>query len=153
MLCDLTKVHTGGLVTPKVTGSTENATWGIEGGYRKIEMAKNLFFKGGISSLDTVIKRIENQYWKIEVTDFQLWMAGFHTFQGEWTTTELSSNKIKIDYTYTLHANSKLPYPFHLFFTKVIWKNYMKQVLRNIKEMAEGNEPIIDHPSMINTYH
>jgi hypothetical protein len=111
-------------------------------------MDKNLFFKGGESSLDTVIVRTENQYWKIEVTDFQLFMGGFYKFQGEWATKELGPNKIQVDYSYTLYAKYSLLYPFHLFFTKVIWKKYMKQVINNIKIMAEGNESIQDHPSM-----
>lgn len=148
MLCNLTKVHTGGLVTPKVIGTIEDETWGIPGGSRKILMVKNLFFKGGLSSLDTVITRTENEYWKIEVSDFQLFMGGFHKFQGEWTTKELESNKIQVDYTYTLFAKYSILYPFHLFFAKVIWKKYMWQVLNNIKVMAEGDEAIHEHPSM-----
>lgn len=145
MLCDLTKVHTGGLVTPPVTGSTDDETWGIPNGSRKIIMDKNLFFKGGISSLDTVLSRIENEYWKIEVTDFQLFMGGFYKFQGEWETKEITPNQIQVVYTYTLFAKYSILYPFHLFFTKVIWKNYIKQVLENIRIMAEGSEPIVDN--------
>lgn len=93
--------------------------------------------------MDKVIERVENQYWKIEVSDFQSWMLGFHKFVGTWTTTELESNKIQIEYTYDLHANQPIFYPFNWLFAKLFWKRYMKQVLENIRRMAYNNEPYL----------
>ena len=63
----------------------------------------------------SVEERIENKYWKIEVSNFQSWMLGFSKFVGEWKTTELEPNKILIEYTYTLHSDIALLYLNWLF--------------------------------------
>ncbi len=94
MLCDVAKVHTGFGVMPKVTHCTDDESWGKPGGSKKVFVAKSPTFKGGESSVDKVIVRIENQYWKIEVSDFKSWMLGFSKFVGEWRTTELKENTI-----------------------------------------------------------
>jgi len=99
MLCDISKVHTGFVVMPKVTHCTDDENWGKPGFTKKVHVAKSLTQKGGFGSMDKVIERIENQYWKIEVSDFQSWMLGFHKFAGTWKTTELEPNKILIEYT------------------------------------------------------
>ena len=141
MLCDISKVHTGYGVMPKVTHCTEDEHWGQVGYSKKVFVAKSISQKGGWASTDKVIERIENKYWKIEVSNFQSWMLGFTKFVGEWKTTELEPNKIQIEYTYTLHSNSPLFYPLNWIFTKTFWRIYMKRVLENIRKMAEGNEP------------
>ncbi|MBL0329819.1 MAG: hypothetical protein IPP64_10465 [Bacteroidetes bacterium] len=141
MLCDISKVHTGYGVMPKVTHCTEDEHWGKVGFSKKVFAAKSISQKGGWISTDKVIERIENQYWKIEVGNFQSWMLGFTKFVGEWQTTELAPNKIQIDYTYTLHSNTPLFYPLNWLFTKTFWRIYMRRVLENIRKMAEGNEP------------
>lgn len=141
MLCDVTKVHTGFGLMPKVTHSTDDENWGKPGYSKKVFVSKSATQAGGFASIDTVIERIENKYWKIEVSDFQAWMLGFYKFTGEWQTTELERNKILIEYTYTLHANTILLYPLNWLFAKIFWKAYMKRVLENIRVMAEGNEP------------
>lgn len=106
-------------------------------------MAKSLSQPGGFASVDKVIERIGNQYWKIEVSDFQAWMLGFSKFVGEWRTTELEPNKVFVEYTYTLHSDVALLYPLNWLFTKTFWRTYMKRVLENIRKMAEGNEPFL----------
>ena len=143
MLCDVAKVHTGFIVLPKVTHCTDDENWGKPGSRKKIYAAKSLTQKGGFVSVDRVLERIENKYWKIQVDDFQAWMLGFYKFVGEWQTTELEPNKILVEYTYTLHANGTLLYPLNWFFAKTFWRIYMKQVLENIRKMAEGNEPYL----------
>ncbi len=77
MLCDVAKVHTGYGIMPKVTHCTEDAQWGQAGFSKKVFVAKSISQKGGWASVDKVIERIENKYWKIEVSDFQSWMLGF----------------------------------------------------------------------------
>jgi hypothetical protein len=143
MLSDIAKVHTGYIVMPKVTHCTHDENWGKPGFSKKIFVAKSLTQKGGFASIDTVIERIENKYWKIAVTDFQAWMLGFYKFEGEWETIELEPNKVLINYTYTLHANTFWLYPINWIFAKTFWRKYMKQVLENIKLMAENNEPYL----------
>ncbi len=143
MLCDVSKVHTGFGIMPKVTHCTEDENWGKPGFTKRVFAAGSLVFKDGEISTDKVIERIENRYWKIEVADFKAWMLGFSKFVGEWQTTELEPNKILIEYTYTLHSDIALLYPVNWLFTKTYWRIYMKRVLRNIRRMAEGDEPFL----------
>jgi len=144
MLCDVAKVHTGFIgMMPKVTHCTDAEQWGKPGFGKKIFVAQSLTQKGGWVFNDKVLERIENKYWKIEISDFQLPMYGLTSFVGEWQTTELEKNKIQVDYTYTLESNITLLYPFHWLFTKTLWKLYMNQVTENIRQMAYNNEPYL----------
>jgi hypothetical protein len=143
MLCDISKIHTGFGLMPKVTHCTQDESWGKPGGTKKVFVAKSLSFKGGEASSDKVIERRENEYWKIEVSDFKSPMLGFSKFVGEWSTTEISAQKIKVDYTYTMHSEIGLLYPINWLFTKIFWKIYMKRVLENIRTMIKENEPYI----------
>ena len=143
MLCDVSKVHTGFSIMPRVTHCTEDENWGKPGFSKKVFAAKSISQKGGFASVDKVIERVENSYWKIEVGEFQAWMLGFYKFVGEWQTTELAPNKIQIDYTYTLHSNIALLYPLNWLFAKTFWKTYMKRVLENIRQMTLHNAPYL----------
>lgn len=128
---------------PRITHSTDDENWGQPGSSKKVYAARSLTQKGGFASVDHVLERIENQYWKIEVDQFQAWMLGFYKFTGEWATTELEPGKIKIEYTYTLHAGTPLLYPLNWLFAKTFWKIYMKRVLENIRKMANAEEPYL----------
>lgn len=143
MLCDVSKVHTGYGIMPKVTHCTEDEHWGKPGSSKKVYVAKSLTQQGGFTSVDKVLERIENEYWKIEVGKFQAWMLGFSRFTGEWRTTEIGKNKIHIEYTYTLHSEMGLLYPLNWLFAKTFWKTYMKRVLENIRRMAYAQEPYL----------
>lgn len=143
MLCDVSKVHTGYGLMPKITGCTDDENWGKPGYIKKVFAGKSLTFKGGEVSTDKVIERVENKYWKIEVSDFKSWMLGFSKFTGEWQTTELAPGRIQVDYTYTLHAENAFLYPFNWLFAHAFWKTYMKKVLENVREMAYKEEPYL----------
>ncbi len=94
-------------------------------------------------STDKVIERIEKQYWKIEVSNFQSWLLGFTKFTGEWKKMELDPNKFLIEYTYALHSSVALLYPLNWLFTKTFWRIYMKRVMENIRKIAYDNEPFL----------
>ena len=141
MLCDVSKVHTGFGIMPKVTHCTEDENWGKPGYSKKVYVAKSPTQKGGFASVDKVLERIENKYWKIEVSEFQSWMLGFYRFVGEWKTTEIEPGKILIEYTYFLYANMPILYPANWIFAKTFWKLYMKKVLENVRVMVDKNEP------------
>ena len=141
MLCDVSKVHTGFGIMPKVTHCSEDENWGKPGFCKKVYAAKSLTQKGGWASVDKVIERRENEYWKIEVSQFQAWMLGFTKFVGEWETKELEPNKIEVIYTYNMHSESPIFYPLNWLFTNTFWKIYMKQVIANIRKMIAENEP------------
>jgi hypothetical protein len=143
MLCDVTKIHTGYSVTPKVTHCTEDETWGKPGGSRKIWMAKTWNFKGGEASLDRVLERRENEYWKIEICEFKMSSMGFAKFQGEWMTKQQTDGKVHITYIYNMYSKYAILYPFHWLFTKTIWRNYMKHALENIRTLTMNKAPYL----------
>jgi len=143
MLCEISKVHAGYGIMPKVTHTTEDESWGNPGGSRKIFVERSITQKGGFASSDKVIERIENKYWKIEVSDFQSWMMGFSKFTGEWQTTEIEENKVLVEYSYTLQGDISLLYPLNWLFAQTFWRTYMKRVLENIRQMAYDNEPYL----------
>jgi len=143
MLCDVSKVYTGYGIMPKVTHCTNDENWGKPGHIKKVFVAKSPTFGGGEASTDKVLERIENKYWKIEVSDFKSWMLGFYRFIGEWKTTELAPNKIEIEYTYSLYSDVALLYPLNWLFAKTFWKAYMKRAMENIRKMAYDNEPYL----------
>ncbi len=128
---------------PRVTHCTDDEGWGQPGSRKKVFVAKSMTQKGGEASVDKVLERIENQYWKIEVSEFKSWMLGFSKFVGEWQTKEIDPEKIEITYTYTLHSNVALLYPLNWLFTKLFWKRYMKQVIENIRKMTINKEPFL----------
>jgi hypothetical protein len=141
MLCDVSKVHTGFGFMPKVTHCTDDENWGQPGSSKKVFAAKSWSHRGGFVSVDHVIERKENKYWKIEVNNFQSWMLGFTRFVGEWRTTEIEANKIAIEYTYTLHSNIAILYPLNWLFAKTFWKIYMRRVLAIIRQLIANQEP------------
>ena len=143
MLCDISKVHTGFGLMPKVTHCSEDENWGQVGSKKKIYAAKSLTQKGGFVSVDHILERIENDYWKIQVDDFQSWMLGFYKFVGEWKTTEIAMDKVLVEYTYALHSDNLMFYPLNWLFAKTFWKTYMKRVLENVRQIAYDNEPYI----------
>ena len=143
MLCDVSRIHSGYSVTPKVTHCTDDENWGKVGGSRKVFSEKYLISGGGESALDKVLERIENKYWKIEICDFKFGMFGFEKFQGEWITSQLPNDKVQVRYIYTMFSGGILFYPFHWLFTKTIWRNYMKHVLENVRQLAMNNSPYL----------
>jgi hypothetical protein len=143
LLCDVSKIHTGYGFMPKITHCTNDEDWGQIGSHKKVYAAKSLTQKGGFVSVDRIIDRIENKYWKFQVDDFQSWMLGFTKFVGEWETTEIEPHKILVRYTYTLYSETILLYPLNLLFAKTFWHVYMKRVLEIVKTLAYNNEPYI----------
>lgn len=141
MLCDVSKIHTGFVILPKVTHTTDHKDWGKPGSCKKVYVAKSITQKGGFASVDNLIERKENQYWIIQVDNFQSWMLSFYKFVGRWETEKLANEKIRINYTYCLHSNNLLLFPFCWVFGKTFWKIYMKRVLENIRKMAYNKEP------------
>lgn len=141
MLCDVSKVHTGYGIMPRVTHCTDDEHWGTPGSSKKVFVAASATQKGGFASVDNVLEREENVYWKIEVNNFQTWMLGFSRFVGEWRTTELAPNQIQVDYTYTMHSDVTALQPLNWLFAHMFWKTYMGRVAENIKQMAINGEP------------
>ena len=141
MLCDVSKVHTGYGIMPRVTHCTDDEHWGVPGSSKKVFVAPSATQKGGFASVDNVLERVENVYWKIEVNQFQTWMLGFSKFVGTWRTTELGPDRIQVDYSYTLHSDVALLQPLNWLFAHTFWKTYMGRVSENVKQLAINREP------------
>ena len=141
MLCDVTKVHTGFGLMPKVTHTTHDENWGKVGSSKKVYVTRSLSQKGGFASMDRVLERVENEYWKIQIDEFQSWMLGFYQFVGEWKTTPIGEGEVLVEYNYTLYANVPIFYPLNWIFAKTFWKIYMRRVMANIRTMAYHEEP------------
>lgn len=143
MLCDVTKVHTGYGLTPKVTHTSDDKNWGQIGSSKRIYVERSITQKGGFASMDKILERVENDYWKIQVDEFQSWMGGFYKFIGIWKTSEIESEKILVEYQYSLFTNKPIFYPLNWIFAKIFWPIYMKRVLENIRIMAYNEEPYL----------
>lgn len=143
ILCDVIKVHADPWRMPNITHTTHDENWGKPGSNKKVYVTKSVSSKGGFAGIDHVLERVENQYWKIQVDNFQSWNLGFYKFVGVWKTTEISHHKIVVEYTYYLHSNMPLLYPFNWIFAKTFWKAHMKRVLENVRTMAYQNEPYL----------
>lgn len=65
ILCDVSKVHTGYGIMPKVTHCTHDENWGQVGSSKKVHVTKSLTQKGGFASVDRISERIENTYWNV----------------------------------------------------------------------------------------
>ena len=89
---------------------------------QKVYAAKSLVQKGGFVSMDKINDRVENEFWKFQVDNFQSWMVGFYKFEAEWKTTEIEKNNILVEYTYILHSTNPLYYPLNWLFAKIFWK-------------------------------
>lgn len=103
LLCDITKIRTGFGIMPKVTHLTDDDRWSKPGTSKKVHVAKSFSQKGSFASLDHILERKENHFWIIQVDNFQSWMLVFYKFVGEWKTTPINIEEIKIDYSYRLH--------------------------------------------------
>jgi hypothetical protein len=143
ILCDVSKIHTGFGLMPRITHTTNDQYWGKPGSYKKVYAQKSITQKGGFASIDRVLERKENKYWTIQVDTFQSWMLGFYKFEGKWETIEISRNKIFIEYSYTLYSNLPLLYPLNWLFAHTFWKVYMKRVIENIRLLAQNKEPYL----------
>ena len=51
ILCDVTKVHTGFGIMPKVTHCIDDENWGQVGSSKKVYASKSLTQKGGFASV------------------------------------------------------------------------------------------------------
>lgn len=141
LLCDVSKIHTGYGLMPRITHCTDDHSWGQVNSSKKIHAATSLFHKGGFASVDTILQRIENNYWEFMVHDFQSPMLGFTKFVGGWKTTAIKPGNVLVEYTYILHAGSPLLYPLNWLFAHTFWKLYMKRILKIVEQLALNNEP------------
>ena len=143
ILGDATKFLVGYAVVPPVVKFTEDTTWGKPGGQRIPHSAKTLFSEGGPVGLDEVYVREENKYWEWGIAKFYQPSFGFYEFRGSFLVEEKEAQSIDVKWTYRLFSNSFIAYPFHWFFTKVLWKGQMQIAVKNMKTYAESDAPFL----------
>lgn len=143
ILTDISKIHTGYGFMPIVTHVSDDEDWGKPGSTKKVHVKGSILQKEGYAFMDRILERSENDYWKIQVDEFQSWTLGFHKFVGRWKVSQLETNKILIEYTYWLHSNSAFLYPLNWMFAKLFYKRYMKRVLENVRVLTLNNEPYL----------
>jgi len=141
LLCDVSKIHTGFGLMPKVTHVEDDEDWGKIGSTKKIFVAKSLTQNGGFASVDSILERVENDYWRFQVSDFQAWMLGFYKFVGFWKVTEITENNIRIDYSYELHTRTVWLAPINWLFAQLFWRKYVKHAIENVRRLAYNEEP------------
>ena len=143
LLCDVSKIHTGFGLMPKVTHVEGDEDWGKIGSTKKIFVAKSWTQNGGFASVDKILERVENDYWRFQVSDFQAWMLGFYKFVSVWKVTKISENNIRIDYSYDLHTHTVWMAPFNWLFAQLFWRKYMKHAMENVRRLAYNEEPYL----------
>jgi hypothetical protein len=143
MLCDVTLIHTGYGLMPRLTHVSDDSNWGKPGSSKRVFAAKSWTQKGGFVSMDHVLERKENERWNIKVDQFQAWMLGFYQFNGTWETTAKTEETTEIQYSYVLKAKGSLLIPFQWLFAHIFWKRYMRHVLTNIKQLIANNTPLM----------
>lgn len=126
---------------PRVTHCTEDENWGKIGSSKKVFVEKSQVYKGGFVMVDNLVDRIENEYWKIEINQFQAWILGFYKFVGEWQTTEIEKDKILVEYSYTLYSNNIFLYPINWMFAKIFWRRYMEHAMENVRQITIDRAP------------
>lgn len=143
MLCDVTQIHTGYGLMPRITHVEDDENWGQIGSSKRIFAAKSFSQPGGFVSMDHIVDRIENKKWHIRVDTFQSWMLGFYKFEGLWETQEISQSEIQIKYIYYLYGKGLLWIPFQWLFARLFWKKYMKHVFQNVAMLINNHIPLI----------
>lgn len=137
MMGDATKILIAPFGYPLVKGFTEDQTWGIVGGSRKIIMNGFLFVKPMQLGFDEIFIREENKYWKWGVSRLG-WAAIIFTHNhGEWWVKENPDGKISVTWKYTWFSRNRFTHPFNWLFVKLFWSQVMKNGVRNIRQMAE----------------
>lgn len=140
-LCDISKIHTGYFLIPKAIKTKSSSNWGEVGSIKKVYFVCKISRKISFFLNDRIVKRCENKIWVIQIDNFPPLMLSFTKFVGKWKTTRLVDDKILIAYSYELHFSNPLLYPICWLFGNLLWKNYMKEVLNNVKKLAYDKEP------------
>lgn len=144
ILGDATQFLTGYLLQPGVSDFEKDKTWGRIGGVRYPVTQGNWLIPKGRMAKDEVLERIENQYWKWTLYDFEVSALFFVTNGiGEWTVKESEDRLIGVKYTYTYHSRNWLMHPLNWLFVKIQIRGMMKKAIKGIKQQAESNAPFI----------
>ena len=97
ILGDATKFLNGYMLQPPVTGFEDDASWGQKGSVRYPVTSGNLLVKEGRLFTDKVLERVENNYWKWTIYDFQIKSLFFtNKAIGEWYVDEKEDKTIAV---------------------------------------------------------
>mgnify|MGYP003981058569 CR=1 FL=1 len=131
---DVRLIMTGYGPLPKSEGVTNDETWANPKGKRTV-----LAFGKELCS-ETIIERIENKYWKYELTDFKQKSFFFvRKVTGEIWVNSHQNNKCKITSKYTFSNRNIITLPISYLFVKILWSGLQKKGLKNMKKLLENN--------------
>ena len=131
---DVKKIMTGYGPLPKSEGVIDDETWANPKGERII-----LAFGKKLCN-ERIIERIENKYWKYELTDFTQKSFFFvKKVTGEiWVNTNKKSQCL-LTSKYTFDNKNILTFPITFLFVKILWSGLQKKGLKNMKILSENN--------------
>ncbi len=134
--CDVKKIMTGYGVLPPSEGVIHDANWANPKGHRTV-----LAF-GKPLCTERILSRLENEYWKYELVDFQQ-STFFFTSKviGEISVKEIEKNKCKVSTKYTFLTKGLISKILCFLFVHLLWSGLQKKGLNNIKKLAENKEP------------
>ena len=144
ILGDATKYLGGHLFQPPVIGFEDDETWGREGGYRYPITNGNLFLKRGRVFKDEILERVENEYWKWTIYNFEVNSLFFaEKAIAEWRVVRVSENKYEVEYSYDFYSKNIFLQPINWLFMQLQYKGMMKKALKGIKAFAESDQGFI----------
>ncbi|MDP6908622.1 MAG: hypothetical protein QF371_03910 [Flavobacteriales bacterium] len=144
ILGDATRFLTGYMFQPPIAGFEEDETWGTPGGVRFPVTNGNLLVPKGRLLRDETVERIENEYWKWMVYDFEVWSLFFTTKGvGEWYVKDNHNGTVHVRYIYTYTSRNWLTYPLNWLFVQTQVKGVMKKAIKGIQLQAESGEPFV----------
>ncbi len=131
---DVKKIMTGYGPLPKSEGVIDDETWANPKGKRTV-----LAF-GKKLCTERIIERIENKYWKYELTDFKQKSFFFvKKVTGEIWVNNYKNNQCLLTSTYTFNNKNILTLPITFLFVKILWSGLQKKGMKNMKNLSENN--------------
>ena len=133
---DVKKIMTGYGPLPKSEGVINDENWANPKGERIV-----LAF-GKELCTETIIERIENKYWKYQLTNFKQKSFFFvKKVTGEiWVDYE-QENKCELISQYTFLSKNAFVHPITYLFVKILWSGLQKKGLKNMKKLLENKTP------------
>lgn len=144
ILGDATQYLDGHFLQPPVVGFEDDETWGKVGGFRYPVTNGNLFLKKGRIFKDEVLERVENDYWKWTIYNFEVNSLFFAEKElAMWKVNKLSENTFEVEYSYQFYSKNILLQPINWIFMQFQYRGMMKKALKGIKAFAESDQEFV----------
>jgi len=133
---DVRKIMTGYGPLPKSEGVINDENWANPKGKRTV-----LAF-GKELCTETIIERIENKYWKYQLTNFKQKTFFFvKKVTGEIWVELKEENQCELISQYTFKSKNSYIHLLTYLFVKILWSGLQKKGLKNMKILLENKTP------------